>query len=266
MNVGLPDIQDETDSRGIELDEVGIAGLRYPIVFSDGDLLVQAVAEVEVTVTLPHDRRGTHMSRMVQFVDQNFGDFDPRKANEIVQSMLSLLNVEGAGFTFSFPFGTPVVAPESQLTSLQTHDLKFQASVSAGVVTTATSVTTDVTSVCPCSKAISDYGAHNQRSRVTLTVVGSGKNPYPVDAARMVALVRTVGSAPVYPLVKRVDERSLTMTAHDNALFVEDMARKLAICEDLSGLEVFVEVRNLESIHSHDAIARLHSPGTPESA
>ena len=121
----------------------------------------------------------------------------------------------------------------------------------------AVTIGTDVTSLCPCSKAISDYGAHNQRSRVRLTTVGRDEDVYPLDVATAFAMIRSVGSSPVFPLIKRPDERVVTMDAHDHPAFVEDMARDLSQACRARGIAHSVSVRNLESIHSHDAVASL---------
>ncbi len=119
----------------------------------------------------------------------------------------------------------------------------------------------EVTSLCPCSRAISDYGAHNQRSQVTLTLLGDGDNPYPLPVHEIVAAIRTVGSAPVFPVVKRPDERVITMQAYDHPAFVEDMVRDLSLWCRSRSLAHRVAVRNIESIHSHDAIASVQRAG-----
>lgn len=157
------------------------------------------------------------------------------------------------------PLSTTVIAPASGAESCQVHDVRFEGRWNDGDTTVITSVTTEVTSLCPCSKAISDYGAHNQRSRVTLSVTGYGDNPYPFEVQQAVRLLEQCASAPVVPLVKRPDERVLTMQAYDHPVFVEDMARDVSLaCHD-RGLVHSVRVLNLESIHSHDAVARISS-------
>ncbi len=119
-------------------------------------------------------------------------------------------------------------------------------------------MTTHVTSLCPCSKAISDYGAHNQRSEITLEITGTADAPYPLPAHEIVDLLRATGSAPVIPLIKRPDERVVTMQAYDHPVFLEDIIRDISlICPD-KALTHTVTAKNLESIHSHDAIATLH--------
>ncbi|MEV2255701.1 GTP cyclohydrolase I FolE2 [Streptomyces sp. NPDC050147] len=253
----MHDIQNETDTRGIELDRVGIDGVRYPVSFEDGDLRQEGIADFEVTVRLQHDRRGTHMSRMVALVHEHLQRFDPRQLPSVLKTGADLLDAPAITVGMAMPVSTTVVAPASGRESKQVHDIRVEGRWDNGDVTVKTSVTAEVTSLCPCSKAISDYGAHNQRSQVTLTVTGQGDTPYPLSVQSAVRLLSSSASAPVVPLVKRADERVLTMQAYDNPVFVEDMARTVSVaCRD-RGLRHAVHIRNLESIHSHDAIAYI---------
>lgn len=255
----MHDIQNETDARGIEIDDVGISGLRYPLYFEDGHLRQEGIADIEVTVRLQHDRRGTHMSRMVALAHEHLRRFDPRKLPYVLKVGADLLDAPALTVSVDIPLSTTVIAPASGAESCQVHDVRFEGRWDEGDTTVVTSVTTDVTSLCPCSKAISDYGAHNQRSRVTLSVTGHGDSPYPFGVQQAVRLLEQCASAPVVPLVKRPDERVLTMQAYDHPVFVEDMARDVSqACRD-RGLVHSVRVRNLESIHSHDAVARISS-------
>lgn len=253
----MHDIQNETDSRGVEIDKVGIDGLRYPVSFEDGYLRQEGIADFEVTVRLQHDRRGTHMSRMVSLVHDHLQRFDPRQLPSVLKTGADLLDAPAITVAVALPVSTTVVAPASGRESKQVHDVRIEGHWDNGNVTVKTAVTAEVTSLCPCSKAISDYGAHNQRSQITLTVTGEGDTPYPMPVQSAVRLLSSSASAPVVPLVKRTDERVLTMQAFDNPVFVEDMARTVsASCRD-RGLRHAVSIRNLESIHSHDAIAYI---------
>ncbi|MFK0279859.1 GTP cyclohydrolase I FolE2 [Streptomyces sp. NPDC090499] len=253
----MHDIQNETDARSIEIDDVGISGLRYPLYFEDGHLRQEGIAEIEVTVRLQHDRRGTHMSRMVALAHEHLRRFDPRKLPQVLKVGADLLDAPAVAVSVALPLSTTVIAPASGAESCQVHDVRFDGRWDDGGTTVVTSVTTEVTSLCPCSKAISDYGAHNQRSRVTLAVTGRGDAPYPFGVQQAVRLLEQCASAPVVPLVKRPDERVLTMQAYDHPVFVEDMARDVSrACRD-RGLAHSVRVRNLESIHSHDAVAHI---------
>lgn len=251
----MHDTQNETDSRGIEVDQVGISGLRYPLSFEDGYLRQEGIADIEVTVRLQHDRRGTHMSRMVSLVHEHLQKFDPRQLPRVLKSGADLLDAPAITLTAAMPVSTTVIAPASGLESKQVHNVRFEGHWDNGDVVVKTAITSEVTSLCPCSKTISDYGAHNQRSQITLTVTGCGDTPYPLPVQSAVRLLSSSASAPVVPLVKRADERVLTMQAYDHPVFVEDMARSVSqVCRD-RGLRHAVSIRNLESIHSHDAVA-----------
>ncbi|KAB8170805.1 GTP cyclohydrolase I FolE2 [Streptomyces sp. 3MP-14] len=253
----MHDIQNETDSRGIEIEEVGISALRYPLYFEDGHLRQEGIAEIEVTVRLQRDRRGTHMSRMVALAHDHLRRFDPRRLPNILKIGVDLLDAPAIAVTIDVSLSTTTIAPASGQESCRVHDVRFEGRWDDGDTTVNTSVTTEVTSLCPCSKAISDYGAHNQRSRVKLSVIGHGDNPYPLGVQEAVRLLEGCASAPVVPLVKRPDERVLTMQAYDHPMFVEDMARDVSRACRERGLVHAVSARNLESIHSHDAVARV---------
>lgn len=253
----LPDIQDQRDERGIDIDEVGIAGVRYPVRFNDGTLEQTAIATFDVTVALPADRRGTHMSRMVEIIDEHLQDVDPRELPSVLKVAADRLDVDDIRVVVSLPLAFKVSAPESGRSAWQACDVTLVGQLASSSVTVATVVTSEVTSLCPCSKAISDYGAHNQRSQVTLKLIGCGADVYPIDVTRAFSEIREVGSSPVFPLLKRVDERLVTMAAHDTPAFVEDIARDLSRRCRAHGVAHEVAVRNLESIHSHDAVAQV---------
>lgn len=255
--MALPDIQDQIDERGIELDRVGIAGVQYPVRFDDGATEHAGIATFDVTVTLPSDRRGTHMSRMVEIIHDELQDLDPARLPQALKVAADRLDVDRVQVSLSMPMAFVVRAPASLKEAWQVCDVQFEAQLTDGETELSVTVGADVTSLCPCSKAISEYGAHNQRSRVRLTTVGRGEDAYPLDVATAFAMVRAVGSSPVYPLIKRPDERVLTMDAHDHPAFVEDMARDLSQACRARGVAHSVSVRNFESIHSHDAVANV---------
>lgn len=255
----LPDIQASGDSRGIEIDEVGIDNLRYPVTFSDGELDQTGVATFRVTVRLPAERRGTHMSRMIELVDTHLRIIDPRDLHRVCKLGAALLEVDELRLTASTVVSIPVSAPSSARSSEQVHDIRLDVVQSGGTTKVGATVSSEITTLCPCSKAISDYGAHNQRSIATATVWGEGEGneAYPVPIRVLARLLRASGSAAVIPLVKRPDERVLTMQAHDRPCFAEDVVRNASAALRRSSVPHTVKVRNLESIHSHDAIASI---------
>lgn len=255
--MALPDIQDQVDERGIVLDRVGIAGVQYPVRFNDGTSKHAGIATFGVAVTLPAERRGTHMSRMVEIIHDELQDLEPERLPQALKVAADRLDVDQVQVNVAMPMAFLVKAPASGKEAWQVCDVELEARHIVDRTELAVTVGTDVTSLCPCSKAISDYGAHNQRSRVCLTTVGRDEDIYPLDVATAFAMIRSVGSSPVFPLIKRPDERAVTMDAHDHPAFVEDMARDLSqACRD-RGLAHTVNVRNFESIHSHDAVASL---------
>ncbi|MET9218662.1 GTP cyclohydrolase I FolE2 [Streptomyces sp. NPDC003300] len=253
----MHDIQNEPDNRGIAIDEVGISGLRYPLTFDDGHTRQQGIADISVTVALQADRRGTHMSRMIALVHEEIATLTPQELPLALKRGLSLLDAPALTLTLALPLATSVTAPASRQESWQTHDITISGRITPDGCTVTTEVTTDVTSLCPCSKAISDYGAHNQRSEITLQVTGSADTPYPLPVHEIIQLLRSTGSAPVIPLIKRSDERVVTMQAYDRPAFVEDIIREISLACRKKGISHAVKAKNLESIHSHDAIATL---------
>ncbi|MFF1548339.1 GTP cyclohydrolase I FolE2 [Streptomyces sp. NPDC058291] len=257
----MHDIQNEVDHRGVAIDEVGISGLRYPVTFDDGHTRQHGIADISVTVGLQADRRGTHMSRMIALVHEEVATLAPQELPIVLKRGLALLEAPTLAIALSLPIATVVTAPASQRQSWQTHDVTITGRITADTCTVATTVTTDVTSLCPCSKAISDYGAHNQRSEVTLTVIGTADVPYPLAIHEIIEVLRNSGSAPVLPLIKRPDERIVTMQAYDHPVFVEDIIRDISLVCREKGLKHAIRAKNLESIHSHDAIASLTFTG-----
>jgi GTP cyclohydrolase IB len=253
----MPDIQGESDHRGITIDAVGISGFRQPVRFDDDGLVQAGIADFEVTVELSADRRGTHMSRMVQCVQNNLEVVNPQTLPSVLKSLIDLLEVDAATIGMAMPIATKVTAPVSREAGWQTHELSMIGKLTSESLTLATTVMTDVTTLCPCSKAISDYGAHNQRCRVSLTAFGDGDNPYPISVSSMIDIIRSTCSCPVLPVVKRSDERAITMTAYENPMFAEDLVREISLACRNHGVSHSVHARTLESIHSHDAVASV---------
>jgi GTP cyclohydrolase I len=260
--MALPDIQDQVDGRGIELDRVGIAGVQYPVRFNDGTSVHAGIATFDVTVTLPADRRGTHMSRMVEIIHDELQDLEPERLPQALKVAADRLDVDRVQVSLALPMAFLVQAPASGKEAWQVCDVEFEAQLTADGPALAVTVGTDITSLCPCSKAISDYGAHNQRSRVRLKTFGRDEEVYPLDVASAFSMIRSVGSSPVFPIIKRPDERVVTMAAHDHPAFVEDMARDLSRACRERRVAHEISVRNFESIHSHDAVVRVSWPTT----
>lgn len=257
MTHSLPDVQGASDTRGVAIDEVGVSGLRYPVTFDDGVIEQSGIAEVEMTVGLLADRRGTHMSRMVEAAEAYLSRVNPYELHTAFKAVAALLDATDLAITLDMPVATRVDSPVTANSGYQVHDLSLSGRLFDDGFQLRSTVTTDVTTLCPCSKAISDYGAHNQRSRVSLSVLGENDDPYPVQFIDQVQLIRDSASCPVFPVVKRPDERAITMAAYENPKFVEDLIRDLTMrCRELD-VPHGILARNIESIHSHDAVARL---------
>ncbi|MEV6416179.1 GTP cyclohydrolase FolE2 [Kribbella sp. NPDC051718] len=260
----LPDIQDQYEPRGIPLHRVGIAGVRYPTRFCDGELKQSGIATFDLAVTLEEHRRGTHMSRMVEAIHETMQELDPRSLPVALKSAAGRLDAAEIEVRIALPVATTVTSPASGRESWQASDVEIVATWNSQMSRVATTVISEVTSLCPCSKAISDFGAHNQRSSVRVAIIGRDDTAYPLDVMSIIGLIREVGSCPIYPLIKRPDERFVTMQAYEHPAFVEDMARDVSTRLREQQLEHSVQVRNFESIHSHDAIAAVQ--WSPDSA
>jgi GTP cyclohydrolase IB len=261
----LPDVQGQPDTRGIAIDEVGIAGLRYPIAVWDQTHAKQdTIAEISVAVALSAEVKGTHMSRLVEILGEHCGEFTQRTLPTLLRDINKRLGTNDARITVGFPYFLPRTAPVTGATALMDYACQFEARLSPHGQQFSLQVAVPVTSVCPCSKAISDYGAHNQRGTVTIAVapqVRQGEFDL-IWIEDLVALAEASASSPVYPLLKRADERHVTMTAYDNPVFVEDMVRDVAAAlhDDRRVAAFTVEAVNDESIHNHAAFARISHP------
>lgn len=255
------DIQNQTDHRRIDIDEVGVRQLLYPIrLASDGNIYSQeCAAHFSLAVTLPADKKGTHMSRFVELLESNRAQgYDSAQVRALFQSVLTHLGARSGRITLAFPFFAEKSAPVSGVKSLMDYH---------GGWTLEQSVATDhklveniwvrapVTSLCPCSKAISKYGAHNQRSEITLSAQYRG-DPSPSFAA-LIAIAEEEASCQLYGILKRPDEKFVTEHAYEHPKFVEDLVRDVAIRlkkhPQVAHFEVTAE--NFESIHNHSAYA-----------
>jgi len=258
--VPIPDTQGGADDRHIAIDQVGIKGLRYPLPFVDRDGEVQrTIATCNVYVALPADRKGTHMSRLVALLeDRAAADATPisvASLRAVLDDLTARLDAPGGRIELAFPFFVRKLAPVSGVPSLLDYDVQLVAELADGRYTSTLRVSAPVTSLCPCSKEISDYGAHNQRSLVSITV----RPREPVFVAELLRIAEEEASAELYGILKRVDEKYLTERAYDNPRFVEDLVRGVAarLADDARFDGFIVEAENFESIHNHSAYARI---------
>ena len=258
----MEDIQSQVDGREIELDEVGVSGLQYPITVLDRANREQhTIAELTMSVALPHTQKGTHMSRFIEILNKHRGEVTMRTTPVILAEMKARLEAASARLDIGFPYFLERAAPASGATGLMDYSCHFTAEANGQSRDFVLGVRVPVTSLCPCSKAISDYGAHNQRGYVEIDVrsrpTEDGLHEL-IWLEELIEVAERSASAPVYPLLKRADERHVTMQAYDNPVFVEDMVRNVAaeLKRDDRITWFRVHAANDESIHNHRAYAK----------
>jgi GTP cyclohydrolase IB len=259
----MEDVQGRRDEREVALDRVGVSGLRYPIVVLDRDHQKQhTVAVLKMSVNLPHEFKGTHMSRFIEVLNEHRGEITMRTVPAVLRDLRKKLDAESAHIHLVFPYFLERRAPVSGASALMDYECSFDAAVNGGTDKFVFGVRVPVTSLCPCSKAISDYGAHNQRGYITIDVqtIRDPENNFAlVWFEELIDIAEQSASAPVYPLLKRADERHVTMQAFDNPVFVEDMVRNVAlVLRNDSRIAWFrIDALNQESIHNHSAFASV---------
>lgn len=256
----LVDIQKTEDDRKVALDQVGVCDLRYPITVMDRyEGRHQTIATVSLSVSLPAKIKGTHMSRFIEVLNSYRGDITMTAIPSILADLKTRLEADSSQLEMSFPYFLEKAAPVSGLKGFIDCDATFIGESGPDGEHFRMRVKVPVASLCPCSKAISDYGAHNQRGVVDMLVrlAEDGDKLPKLWIEELFELAESSASAPLYPLLKRSDERYVTMQAYDNPAFVEDIARnvsvKLKTDERIASFEVVVT--NYESIHAHNAFA-----------
>ncbi|WP_341649715.1 GTP cyclohydrolase FolE2 [Thauera humireducens] len=253
----MPDVQSSTDTRQIAINKVGIKSIRHPVKVSDKTGGVQhTVASFNMYVGLPHNFKGTHMSRFVEILNSNERDISVESFEPMLRAMVERLEAETGHVEMSFPYFINKAAPVSGVNSLLDYDVTFIGEIREGDRYEFTmKIVVPVTSLCPCSKKISDYGAHNQRSHITVTAVLNDH----LWIEDMVQLVESQASCEVFGLLKRPDEKWVTERAYDNPKFVEDLVRDVAgLLNAEPRIDAYVvESENFESIHNHSAYALI---------
>jgi GTP cyclohydrolase I len=252
----LKDTQSERDHRQMPIDRVGVKALRYPLQVRDKDHAVQStVATVQLTVDLPHHFKGTHMSRFIEVLADHGPVIHVDNTRDILEQMCLRLESGCAHLEIEFPFFLEKKAPVSGARGLMDYTVRFIATLTGRKLDFVVTTIVPVTTLCPCSKAISAVGAHNQRGHVTLSV----RCRKPMWIEEMVLLAEESASSELFSLLKRPDEKYVTEQAYANPVFVEDLVRNVAIrCEaDANILWYRAEVENFESIHNHSAYALI---------
>jgi len=259
----MKDVQNEPDARNIPINKVGIKDLRYPITVLDRQKSRQhTVATINMYVDLPHQYKGTHMSRFVEMLHVLQPEISVKRVSMILDKMMEYLQANSAHIEICFPYFIEKVAPVSSIRGLMDYDCRF---IGSSYLNKDTDIVTEVripiTSVCPCSKEISARGAHNQRGEVTVAV---RFNKF-IWIEDLIKMVEKCASCDLYSVLKRVDEKYVTEYAYENPKFVEDIVRDVAIeLKNNNDVKWFsVSAENFESIHHHSAFAQITSNGTP---
>ena len=255
-NEVIADVQNSKDTRHIPINKVGIKDIRHPIKVRDRSEGEQhTIANFNMYVNLPHDFKGTHMSRFVEILNNHEREISVKSFKEMLVEMAERLEAQSGHIEMTFPYFVNKTAPASGVQSLLDYEVTFIGEVHDGVTDLKIKVVVPVTSLCPCSKKISEYGAHNQRSHVTVTATIKEF----IWVEELIDLVEKEASCELYGLLKRPDEKIVTERAYDNPKFVEDMVRDVAAqmnIEDRVSAYV-VESENFESIHNHSAYALI---------
>jgi GTP cyclohydrolase I len=258
---GIPDVQGRGDTRGIPLQRAGVTGLRYPATAIDPEGVERpTIAELELSVSVPAESKGTHMSRFVQLVQEDSRRMCAASLVRIAREMRELLDADSGRIAVRVPLFFERAAPVSGARGLVDVGCGLTVELHGDRLDLVERVEVTVTSLCPCSKEISEYGAHNQRGIITIEVRAArdaSDAPLPIPVGDLIHAAEESASCRVYPVLKRPDERWVTMEAYENPVFVEDMVRGVAarLMADERVAWFRVHARNLESIHGHDAFA-----------
>jgi GTP cyclohydrolase I len=250
----LDDKQSERDHRELRIDKVGVRGLRFPIQVRDKARSVQnTVATIGMFVDLPKEFKGTHMSRFIEVLNAHGSIIHVENIADILHSLQKKLNSATSHLEIEFPYFMVKKAPVSGGKGVMDYTARFDATACGSEIDFVLTVKTNVTTLCPCSKAIAKYGAHNQRGEVTVQI-RSAKVVWIED---VVAMIEGAASSELYALLKRQDEKAVTERAYENPVFVEDLVRNVALKlnADTRVNWYKVEAENFESIHNHNAYA-----------
>jgi len=259
----ISDVHNQLEVRRIPIDRVGVSEVGFPIVVRDRSQGKQhTIARISMGVNLQHQIKGAHMSRFMEIINEYEGDMTVHALPVLLRQLRERLESDNAFVEVTFPYFMEKASPESGARGLMDYECSLIGELNGDQGDFVLRVRVPVASLCPCSKEISDYGAHNQRGYVTIDVRTTDSKdgiPSVVSIEELVEIAECSASAPVYPVLKRPDERHVTMQAYDNPVFVEDIARGVAqqMAEDPRVAWFRVQVVNHESIHSHNVFANV---------
>ncbi len=252
----LQDTQNKVDIRNIPITRVGIKDIKYPFNISDRDGIAQStIGNFTMSVGLPHDVKGTHMSRFVKILEDQDGSVSIENFDNLVKNTTNILDSDSAYISVDFTYFKKKCAPVSRVESLLDYSINYTCEVKNNLVNKYLKVTVPVTSLCPCSKNISDYGAHNQRSHISAHI----RTEKTVWIDDVIEMLEDQASCQIYGLLKRPDEKYVTEQAYDNPKFTEDIIRDVAVTlnKDDRITAYKIESENFESIHNHSAYAYI---------
>jgi GTP cyclohydrolase IB len=251
----LPDVQGAGDARNVAIQRVGVKSIRHPMQIASPAGPQPSVALVDMYVALPAHQKGTHMSRFVEVLQSHRAPLGVQSIRELLRAMLARLEANEGEIVVRFPYFITKHAPVSGAASLLDYEVMLRVESKDGKVRTLQEVVVPVTSLCPCSKKIADYGAHNQRSAVTIAV--EVQDDLPIE--QQVRFAEDAAPSELWALLKRPDEKYVTERAYDNPKFVEDIVRDIALAlnRDDRVLAYSVATENFESIHNHSAYALI---------
>ena len=261
----MEDVQSRADSRRIPINKVGIKDVFHPVRVKDRSGGEQhTIANFNMYVALPHDFKGTHMSRFVEVLHRNEREISVESFRDILTDMTAQLDARSGHIEMSFPYFVMKKAPVSGVASLMDYKASLIGDLHDGKTDLWLKVVVAATSLCPCSKRISAYGAHNQRSHISISV----KVEEHLWLEELIDLAEQEASCELYGILKRPDEKFVTERAYDNPKFVEDMVRDIAVrCNHEPRILAYVvEAENFESIHNHSAYALIEKDKSGDTA
>ncbi len=256
----LPDVQSSADLRNLAIQQVGVKSITHPVMVQTATGVQPSIATIDMTVRLPAEVKGTHMSRFLEVLQAHDAPLSLSSLSGLMETMLDRLEADSGMIRMEMPYFVRKAAPVSGVESLLDYRLTLTAEQRAGRLTLTQQVMVPVTSLCPCSKEISRYGAHNQRSHLTLAATLASGADLPTED--LIAIAEQSASCELWGLLKRPDEKYVTERAYDNPKFVEDLVRDIAVAlgADERIAHYRVSSENFESIHNHSAYAYIEGP------
>ena len=256
----LPDVQSTEDLRNIAIQRVGVKSVTYPVRVATQDGAQPSIAVIDMFVALPAHVKGTHMSRFLEVLEEFTAPLSAETFSTLMAIMLKRLGAESGRIEMRMPYFVRKTAPVSGVKSLLDHQLTLRAEQTDGQLSITQQILTPVTSLCPCSKEISLYGAHNQRSHIIIATTLAPGAVVPVQD--LIDIAEASASCQLWGLLKRPDEKYVTERAYENPKFVEDLVRDIAVALSADPRVARYEVssENFESIHNHSAFAWLSGP------